>query len=108
MNPIVAAMIEALRLDREAIEVLRDVLEIPEPAAAAQWRTVATLAAELQVSEKVIRNAIARGELEAVKRGNRWFISDEARERWLTHKTAAPSRGPLRTAFRAYDRRRAA
>jgi Helix-turn-helix domain len=36
--------------------------------------TVASLAAELGVSQKAIRGAIARGELAAVKRGARWLI----------------------------------
>ena len=40
--------------------------------------TVASLAAELGVSDKAIRCAIARHELRAVKRGSRWIISSDA------------------------------
>jgi excisionase family DNA binding protein len=109
VNPIVAAVLDALRDDPEAVEILRDVLAIPvQQEAPPRWRTVRGFAAELGVSEKVIRNAIARGELQAVKRGGRWFISSEASDRWLTAKTETAARGSLRTAFEAYDRRRAA
>ncbi|MGI8781831.1 MAG: helix-turn-helix domain-containing protein [Solirubrobacteraceae bacterium] len=109
MNPIVAAVLEALRDDPEAVEVLRDVLAVPEPQdAGPRWRTVRTLAAELKVSEKVVRNAITRGDLQAVKRAGRWFISTEASDRWLTDRAEPAARGPLRAAFRTYDRRRAA
>jgi Helix-turn-helix domain len=41
--------------------------------------TVASLPAELGVSQKTIRCAIARRELPAVKRGSRWIISADAR-----------------------------
>lgn len=50
--------------------------------------TVATLAAELGVSAKVIRGAIARGELDAARRGDRYVISADAVASW-----AAPGRG---------------
>ncbi len=46
--------------------------------------TVASLAAELGVSQKTIRCAIARRELAAVKRGTRWLISAEAVREWTT------------------------
>ena len=44
--------------------------------------TVASLAAELGVSAKAIRCAIARHELQAVKRGSRWIISADAVSEW--------------------------
>jgi excisionase family DNA binding protein len=44
--------------------------------------TVATLAAELGMSAKAVRCAIARHELRAVKRGSRWIISGEAVSAW--------------------------
>lgn len=44
--------------------------------------TVHSLAAELDVSPKTIRCAIARGELAAVKRGSRWIISADAVAEW--------------------------
>lgn len=46
--------------------------------------TVASLAAELGVSTKAVRCAIARDELRAVKRGSRWIISAEAVSEWAT------------------------
>lgn len=46
--------------------------------------TVASLAAELGVSAKAIRCAIARHELQAVKRGARWIISADAVGEWAT------------------------
>lgn len=54
----------------------------PVPGHAAY--TVASLAAELRVSAKAIRCAIARHELQAVKRGSRWIISAEAVCEWAT------------------------
>lgn len=46
--------------------------------------TVASLAAELGVSTKAIRCAIARHELQAVKRGSRWIISADAVGEWAS------------------------
>jgi excisionase family DNA binding protein len=57
--------------------------------------TVASLAAELGVSQKAIRGAIARRELAAVKRGARWLISAESIREWTTPSEARPR--PRRT-----------
>jgi excisionase family DNA binding protein len=57
--------------------------------------TVASLAAELGVSQKTIRSAIARRELTAVKRGARWVISAESVREWATPSHASPR--PRRT-----------
>jgi len=46
--------------------------------------TVASLAAELGISQKAIRCAIARHELVAVKRGARWLISADAVREWVS------------------------
>jgi excisionase family DNA binding protein len=57
--------------------------------------TVGSLAAELGVSQKTIRCAIARRELAAVKRGARWLISADAVHEWATPSevsTRRPSR----------------
>lgn len=54
--------------------------------------TVASLADDLGVSQKTIRSAIARRELDAVKRGSRWIISAEAVRAWAT----APPKQPRR------------
>jgi excisionase family DNA binding protein len=50
--------------------------------------TVASLAAELGVSQKAVRCAIARRELRAVKRGSRWIISADAVHAWATASDA--------------------
>ena len=52
--------------------------------------TVHSLAADLGVSPKAIRCAIARGELQGVKRGSRWIIPAEAVNEWAT--TTKPRR----------------
>jgi len=46
--------------------------------------TVASLATELGASAKAIRCAIARHELQAVKRGSRWIISADAVGEWAS------------------------
>ncbi len=54
--------------------------------------SVASLAAELGVSPKTIRCAIARRELAAVKRGARWLISADAVRDWATPSERSPRR----------------
>ncbi len=56
--------------------------------------TVASLAAELGMSPKTIRSAIARRELAAVKRGSRWLISADAVREWATPSEASLQRRP--------------
>jgi excisionase family DNA binding protein len=56
--------------------------------------TVASLAAELGVSQKTIRCAIARRELAAVKRGARWLISADAVQEWATPPDVSSRRRP--------------
>jgi len=56
----------------------------PEAARVHVAYTVASLAAELGVSQKTVRCAIARRELPAVKRGSRWIISADAVQAWPT------------------------
>jgi excisionase family DNA binding protein len=60
--------------------------------------TVASLAAELGVSAKAIRCAIARRELQAVKRGARWIISADAVGEWATAPEAHHATGRRRSA----------
>lgn len=50
--------------------------------------TPATLAAELGRSARSIRAAIARGELEAIKRGRGWVISPQAVAKWTRVRSA--------------------
>ncbi|MGH2915474.1 MAG: helix-turn-helix domain-containing protein [Solirubrobacteraceae bacterium] len=49
--------------------------------------TVASLAVELGVSQRVVRSAITRHELAAVRRGSRWIISADAVHTWATAST---------------------
>jgi excisionase family DNA binding protein len=67
--------------------------------------TVASLAAELGVSTKAVRCAIARHELQAVKRGSRWIISVEAVREWASapeaHDATARRSASLPPAARA-------
>lgn len=69
---------------------------VSETAAAHVVYTVASLAAEVDVSQKAIRSAIARGELAAVKRGSRWIISADAVNAWATAPKARCARGRSR------------
>jgi len=108
VNALAAAVLDALREDPGALACLRELVGIqPAPKVEAHWYTVRSLATELGVSEKVVRNAIARGELRAVKRGARWYIERDAVERWLGAAAERADGGPLRKAFAAYDRRAA-
>jgi excisionase family DNA binding protein len=68
--------------------------------------TVASLAAELGVSAKAVRCAIARHELQAVKRGSRWIISADAVNEWASapeahYSTARRRPAPLPQAPKA-------
>jgi excisionase family DNA binding protein len=88
MNPLARAVLDAVRDDADACAELAAALAphiapAAPPAHVAAY-TVATLAAELGVTPKPIRNAIARGELAAVKRGGRWMIRPDAVARWAT------------------------
>ena len=82
----------------ELAERLADHLGAGDDAPAAY--TPATLAGELGRSERSIRAAIARGEIQAVKRGRGWVISAEAVAEWaqappgLRHVANPPRRRP--------------
>jgi excisionase family DNA binding protein len=71
-----------------------DQAEEQHPAVPHIAYTVHSLAADLGVSSKAIRCAIARGELSAVKRGSRWIISADAVHEWASPSKArrAPAR----------------
>ncbi|MHB8657306.1 MAG: helix-turn-helix domain-containing protein [Solirubrobacteraceae bacterium] len=79
-------------LARRLLPHLREPTELNEGHPA---YTVASLAAELGVSQKTIRCAIARRELPAVKRGARWLICAESVREWATPSEARPK--PRRT-----------
>jgi excisionase family DNA binding protein len=107
-HPLAVAVVEALAADPVASARLRSLLAIeqtdPSPADAPAY-TVDSLAATLKVTARVIRNAIARGELRAVKRGRRWIISGDAVRAWTAGaadavpvRSRAADSGPLTTA----------
>ncbi len=53
--------------------------------------TVEGLAATMGVSPRVVRNAITRGELQAVKRGGRWLIAPDAVDAWTHDAEPTPN-----------------
>ena len=107
MSTLAAAIVDALREDPAALACLRELIGSPPPAPEeTPWYTVRSLAAALGVSEKVIRNAIARGELRGAKRGGRWYLNQEDVEHWLQIEKRPPG-GTLGTAFAAYEKRAA-
>jgi excisionase family DNA binding protein len=95
---------------RERLERLEDPQAADDPIA----YTIASLAESLGVSEKVVRGAIRRGELPAVRRGRRYIIAlDDARawaqpdnspHRAIRAQCARRGGRPLRDAFDQLDR----
>jgi hypothetical protein len=77
VDELLPALLDALTRSPTAIERLRELLG-GRPAA----YTVESLAAAVGLSPKAGRNAIARGDLAAVKRGGRWIVSGAAADRW--------------------------
>ncbi len=75
------AIVDALASTPDALARLRQLVEAPQPAPPAAY-TVESLAATLRISSKSVRNAVARGELAAVKRAGRWIISGDAVVQW--------------------------
>jgi excisionase family DNA binding protein len=110
--PSAAELLSQIASDPDALAALRQLVGAgAEPAAPAY--TVTKLAAALGVTERVVRNAIARGELRAVKRGSRWYIATDAVEAWTrptvdvsrTTRRCAQDRSPLATTFAQIDDR---
>jgi excisionase family DNA binding protein len=106
-EPLSAAeILEQIASDPSVLAALRAILGASRRPEVPAY-TVATLAATLGVTERVVRNAIGRGELAAVKRGARWLISPDAVDAWahgdgnVSRKTRrfAQSRQPLTSAF---------
>jgi excisionase family DNA binding protein len=92
---LAAALVDALARDAATAERLRAILE---PAGtgivvtSVPGYTADTLATAIGVTPKVVRNAIARGELAAVKRGGRWLISADAVSAWIREDASSPRR----------------
>ncbi|MBV9334347.1 MAG: helix-turn-helix domain-containing protein [Solirubrobacterales bacterium] len=88
---LVSAIVDGLS-DGDLVVLARRLLphlrQPTEPSDGHSAYTVASLAAELGVSQKTIRCAIARRDLAAVKRGARWLISAEAVREWATPSEA--------------------
>lgn len=108
-NETLRAVLDALARDPAAVARLRELLDTDGGPAA---YTVEAFAARVGLSPKAVRNAITRGELEAVKRGGRWIISGHAVERWseprrsqrFTRRSATRVRMPLTDALARFDR----
>lgn len=80
---LAAALVELLARSPAALARLRDLVSVHEHVApTAPAYTVASLARVVGVSPRAVRDAIARGELVAAKRGGRWIISDDAVRAW--------------------------
>ena len=107
-----------LELDDTALERIADlvvqrlegVTSTSTPARAVY--TVATLAGELGMSERSVRGAINRGELEAKRRGRRYVIDADAVTAWAsstssgrrTTSTTRPRRATLSEALARLER----
>jgi excisionase family DNA binding protein len=110
--PSAAELLSQIASDPDALAALRRLVSAGTDRAAPAY-TVATLAAALGVTERVVRNAIARGERRAVKRGSRWYIDADAVDAWthpgadVSHPTRrfACNRSPLATTFAQIDDR---
>ena len=107
MSDRARALLDELAGDPVALERLRALVgyrddavsSVPAPAF-----TVATLAAELGRTERSIRAAIARGELQAVKRGRGWVISADAVAAWSQPPRSRDGGGPRRRRAPLRDR----
>lgn len=95
-HALASALVELLASSPLAVARLRELIETESPGTPpleAPAYTVASLALTLGVSARVIRGAIARGELDATKRGGRWIISAMAVTRWAEEGTVARQPG---------------
>jgi excisionase family DNA binding protein len=99
-HTLAAALVELLAASPLALARLQELVAREMPVTSSFARpayTVASLAATLEVSPRVIRGAIARGELDAAKRGGRWIISAAAVGRWAeSDREPAAVRRPRR------------
>jgi excisionase family DNA binding protein len=116
VSELARVLLDELAGDPVALERLRELVADPDTERARYLPvpafTVATLAAELGRTERSIRAAIARGELEAVRRGRGYVISAAAVADWArapagptTSRSSTPRRrrpgpGPMARALR--------
>jgi excisionase family DNA binding protein len=108
-------LIEAVAADPVAIARLRELIVTPpDPNPRPIAYTVASLAEALHVSPRVVRGAIARGELAAIKRGGRYIIAAGAVDDWVNaaadgrRVTRGRRQGPLRAAIALLEEPRGA
>jgi excisionase family DNA binding protein len=105
VSDLARALLDELAGDPVALERLRELVgnlrTDPSTDSPAPAYTVATLAMELGRTERSIRAAIARGELQAAKRGRGYVISADAVAAWAR----API-GNRPATVRAYSSRR--
>ncbi len=91
------AVLAALLDDRVALRRLQQAMcdfeAVAAPSSAPAY-TVGSLAAALEVTPRVVGNAITRGELRAVKRGARWLIPPDAVIEWTHGEATAGFRRP--------------
>ena len=113
---VALALVRALAADPEALSELREALKIgPARDGLPLAYTVVALAEATGVTPRVVRGAIARGELRAVRRGtgarSPYLIAHDDADAWIhsstTHRACTPVRprvtshrvGPLSTAI---------
>ncbi len=98
-DPLARALLSALLADPESLrrlgQALADLDETEHEDRPPAY-TVEGLAAKVAVSPRAVRNAITRGELRAVKRGNRWLIAQDAVDAWTHDAETKPPRRPVR------------
>jgi excisionase family DNA binding protein len=113
VSDLARALVDELVDDPIALARLRELVAAPvaEPATTAAAYTTATLAAELGRTPRSIRDAIRRGELQAVKRGQGYVISADAVASWAqaaqtnrrvvssTQRRRGAGAGPMRRAL---------
>lgn len=95
--PLAEVIVNALADDPVCLEKLRELLGATQDdtaLGAPPAYTVAGLAQALGVTCRVVRNAIARGELPAVKRGGRWYVAAEAVVVWTAAEEVLPLHRP--------------
>lgn len=90
---VLAALLANPESLRRLQEALRDTGELDAGMLAPAY-TVDSLAAVLAVTPRVVRNAVTRGELRAVKRGGRWLIPADAVIEWAHGNVSVSFRRP--------------
>jgi excisionase family DNA binding protein len=96
VSDLARVLLEELAGDPVALERLRELVGASARSFFEDRRAPAytprTLAVELGRSERSIRAAIARGELEAIKRGRGWVIAADAVAAWARGKPGMSQR----------------